>query len=264
MPTCMRCGMANIKRLGFTHPGKMGDAMYSLPAMRYICRKLDTTCDFYTSEYCRPMKRLFEYQDFIDGFYMPDNYRIQRMDMGVQPWYIPVDLSLYETVWQLGFRQVPDRPLPNFIAMVAGIQASQPIVVKYNCPDFKTLDEPYIIISPRGRTTFEPLFQDIIDKSPVKVVQVGGWGDAVGDTSHENTIDQTGLDMLETCTWIKNSKGFIGIMSVNLVLANGFEIPRVSPHDGKSWDMRHVIRSEYNHYPINPTAEECLELIDDL
>jgi hypothetical protein len=41
-------------------------------------------------------------------------------------------------------------------------------------------------------------------------------------------------------------------------------VPRVSPHDGKSWDMRHVVRGEYNFYPVNPTAEECLELMNDL
>ena len=184
--------------------------------------------------------------------------------MGVQPWYIPVDKSLYDVVWQLGFRQVPDRPLPNFIAITAGIQANKNLKVEYNCPDFETLDEPYITIGPRGRTTFEPLYIDIIEQSPVKVVQIGGLGDAVGNLSHENTVDQTGLDMLETCTWIKKSKGFIGLMSAMLVLANGFDIPRISPHDAKSWDMRHVIRSEYNFYPVNPSAEECLELINDL
>lgn len=249
-------------RVSFTHPGKMGDAMYSLPAMRYICNKLNTTCDFYTSEYCRPMKRLFEYQDFIDGFYVPDNYKIERMDMGIQPWYIPVDLSLYQCVWQLGFRQVPDRPLPDFIAMVAGVQECAGMAVQYDCPDFETLDEPYITIAPRGKTTFEPLYLDIIEKSPVKVVQVGGLGEAVGDISHENTVDQAGLDLLETCTWIKKSKGFVGMMSANLVLANGFDVPRVSPHDGHSWDLRHVVRSELNFYPVNPSAREAISMLN--
>jgi len=249
------------KKLAFAHPGKLGDSIYSLPAMRYICNKLNRTCDFYTSEYCKPMKRLFEYQSFVDGFYIPENYRIERMDMGVQPWYIPIDGSVYDVVWQLGFRQTPDRPLPNFIAITAGIQANKNLEIRYDCPDFETLDEPYIVIAPRGRTTFEPLYQDIIDKSPVKVVQVGGHGDIVGEASHENTVDKTGMDMLETCTWIKKSKGFVGLMSANLVLANGFDLPRVSPHDGKSWDMRHVVRGEYNHYPVNPTAEEVLEIL---
>jgi len=46
-----------------------------------------------------------------------------------------------------------------------------------------------------------------------------------------------------------------------LALANGFEIPKVAVHDGRSWDMRHIISSSTNHYPINPTAEQVLEIL---
>jgi hypothetical protein len=251
----------NEWRLAFTHPGKMGDALYTLPAMRYITNYFNTTADFYTSSYCAPMKRLYEYQSFIDGFFMPDNYKIERMDMGVQPWYIPVDKSLYQTVFQLGFRQVPDAPLYRFIAATAGIGHNQELEIKYECPDIETLDEPYIVIGPRGKTTFEPLYLDIIEESPFRVVQIGGHGDAVGDLKNDKIVDKTGLDFLDTCSWLKNARGYVGLMSAMLVLANGFDIPRISPHDGKSWDMRHVVRSEYNYYPVNPTAVECLNLM---
>ena len=250
-------GLIEKGRLAFTHPGKIGDSLYVMPAMRWICNHRKTPCDFYTSKYCEPLKRLFEHQSFIDNFFMPDNYAVERMDLGVQPWYIPVDINLYDTVWQLGYRQVPDRPLPNYIAMLAGIQAHNGIEVKYEYPDFETLDEPYICVAPRGKTTYAGLFQEIIEKSPIKVIQVGGWGDAV----EGNAIDKTGLDMLETTTWLAKSVGFVGIMSAMLVLANGFDFPKVSPHDSIHWDMRHVVRSENNFYPINPTVEEVLECL---
>jgi len=247
------------KKLAFTHPGKMGDALYSLPAMRYITNYFNAQADFYTSQYCKPMKRLVEYQSFVDGFYMPDNYKVERMDMGVQPWYIPVDGSLYQVVFQLGFRQTPNCPLPRFIATTAGVGQNEPLEIKYECPLVPTLGEPYICLAPRGHTTFEPLFLDIIEKSPVKVVQIGGAGDEVGQIGgNDKVMDLCGLDMLETCSWLQNSVGFVGLMSAMLVLANGFDIPRVAPHDGKSWDMRHVVDTEYNFYPVNPSAEEVL------
>lgn len=247
-------------RLAFTHPGKLGDAIYTLPAIRWTCNHKDTTADFYTSEYCRPLKRLFEYQSCVDNVYFPDNYKIERMDMGVQPWYIPVDRNLYDVVWQLGFRQVPDRPLPNFIGVVAGIPFRD-LQVEYEYPEIKTIDEPYIVIAPRGKTVYEPMFLDIIEESKYKVVQVGGHGDAVGNVNHPKIIDLSGLDMLETTSWIAGAKGFVGIMSAMLVLANGFDMPKISPHDGVSWDMRHVVESDSNFYPINPTAEEVLGVI---
>jgi len=245
-------------KLAFTHPGKMGDALYTLPAIRYCTKYFGSNADFYTSSYCSPMKRLFEYQSVVDGFYVPDNYKIERMDMGVQPWYIPVDMSLYTTVFQLGFRQVPDCPLPRYIATTAGVGKQQKLTIRYECPDIETLDEPYIVIGPRGKTTFEPLYLDIIEQSPVMVVQIGGPGDAVGDLTNDKVVDLTGEDMLETCSWLKKAQGYVGLMSAMLVLANGFEIPRIAPHDGKSWDMRHVVESEYNYYPTNPTAREVL------
>jgi hypothetical protein len=249
------------KKVAFAHPGKMGDALYSMPAMRYVTNYFGVQADFYSSEYCRPMKRLMEYQSCVDGMYFPDNYRIERMDMGVQPWHIPIDGSLYSVTFQLGFRQVPNCPLPRYVAITAGVGAHQELDMYWECPDIETLDEPYIVIGPRGKTTFEPLYLDIIEKAPCKVVQIGGPGDAVGDVTQDKVVDFTGEDMLETCSWLKKSKGYVGLMSAMLVLANGFEIPRIAPHDGKSWDMRHVVESEYNHYPVDPTADEVLEVL---
>jgi hypothetical protein len=69
--------------------------------------------------------------------------------------------------------------------------------------------------------------------------------------------------MLSTLSILSGAKGFVGLMSSQLVLANGFPYPRIAPHDGRSWDMRHVINTEYNHYPINPSVEQILSLLDN-
>lgn len=240
-------------RLAFAHPGKIGDALYSLPTMRYVCETKKTTCDFYTSSYCLPMKRLFEYQSFIDNFFVPDSYKIARMDMGVQPWYVPIDSSIYDCTYQLGFKQVPDRAIPQFISTVVGIDNSN-LVIKYDYPEIR-ITEPYIVIAPRGETSYKQLFQEIVKNSPIKVVQIGSKEDYIG-----GGINMCGLDMLETVSILSKAKGFVGLMSAMLVLANGFDIPKVIPHDGKSWDMRHVIYTSQHYYLVNPDVNAVLEV----
>jgi len=178
------------------------------------------------------------------------------MDMGCQPYKMPTGVD-YETVYHLGFRNCPDRPLPEFIANSIGVGIK--VEIKYDYPEIETLDEPYVILAPRGRTTFAKLFEEFIELSPMKVVVVGALGDNV--FTGNNIVDITGMDMLETTSWIAKSKGFVGLMSAMLVLANGFKMNKVSPHDGHSWNLSHAVKSDSNFYPVNPTANEVLRLL---
>lgn len=241
-------------KIACTHPGKLGDAIYSLPVIKKLCELRFTTADFYTSQYCKPLKRLFEFQPYIDHVYIPDDYKIERMDIGVQPWQMPVDSSKYDVVYQMGFRTVPDRPLPEFIAKSIGLGEIDPLEFKY--PDIETMNLPYIVLGPRGSTSYKDLFIRFVKDCPIPVVTIGGTLDYIGIG-----IDKTGIDLLETTTWIAKSVGFVGIMSSQLVLANGFNIPKIAVHDGIHWDMRHVIRSESNFYPINPDSEYILTIL---
>lgn len=243
-----------MNKIACSHPGKMGDAIYALPAIRKACEIDNAIADFYTSDYCKPLKKLFEYQSCINKVCIPDNYVIERMDMGVQPYQMPIDISIYKRTYQMGFRWVPDRTIPDFIALSVGIPL--PVVVEYEYPDFETLDEPYVVIAPRGETSFKQLFLDFIAICPIPCVVIGGVGDDIGDG-----YNQTGLNLLETTTWISKSIGFFGLMSSQLALANGFDIPKIAPHNGINWDMRHVVYSDTNFYPVNPTVEEILRIL---
>jgi len=235
------------------HPGRLGDALYSLPAIKKICQLRECTSDFYTSSYCEPLRKLFERQSYIDNFYISPSYVVDNFGCGAQPWYVPIDSNNYECVYQLGFRYTPDTALHKFIGASIGVSVDE---IKYEFDDFPTLDEPYIVVAPRGETSFKSLFIDICQKYADNVVIIGGNGDYIN-----YGIDKTGLDMLETLTWISKAKAFVGMMSSQLVLANGFNIPKIVPHDGRSWDMRHVIYSDTNHYLVNPTAEEILSYV---
>lgn len=245
--------MEKLHRIAISHPGKIGDALYALHVAREICKRHDMTCDFYTSSYCLPLKRLFEYQLFIDEMIIPGGYKIDNMGCGIQPWKMPIPVVEYGRTYHLGFRWTPDRPLHEFIASSIGIASQIPI--EYDYPKLDIPNEDYIILAARGETTYKSLFLEVINKSPFEVIQIGGPGEAIGEDT-----GITGLDMLETLAWISRARAFVGLMSSQLVLANGFPIPKVAPHDGRSWDMRHVVKSEYNHYPVNPTADQVLEL----
>lgn len=247
--------MTNL--IACSHPGKMGDALYALPAIKKACEINNCKADFYTSEYCRPMERLVKYQSYIDEFIIPKNYVVERMDMGVQPYIMPIDEDKYENVYQMGFRWVPDRAIPDFIALTCGIPL--PVKVEYEYPESldEDLDEPYIIIAPRGETGFKELFVKFIEACPIPCIVVGGKGDFIGVGE-----DLTGIDMLETTTWIAKSAGFLGLMSSQLALANGFNIPKIAVHNGINWDMRHVIYSDTNFYPVNPSVLELLRILN--
>jgi SAM-dependent methyltransferase len=235
------------------HPGKMGDALYALPAVRSIARRHGAPVDFYTSEYCAPLKRLFEAQDCVDRFVVAHDYVLQDFGCGCRPWQVPVPAG-YDAVYQLGFRDMPDGPIPEFIARSAGVDCGE---VRYDFPSF-TLDmpEPYIVSAPRGHTAYSPLFRELVARSRVAIVEVGAAGDGTGAPG---VVDRTGLDMLEVLPLLAGSVGFVGLQSAMLVLANGFPIPKVAPRG--VWDMRHVMRSVYNHYPDEPTAAQVLKLL---
>ncbi len=251
--------------IAVTHPGKHGDALYAIPAIRQLCEKHGAKADFYTSSYCEPLRTLFQAQSCINTFYVSPSYVIERMDMGVQPRVIPLDVSQYEATYQLGFRRVPDCAIPDFIAKEAGFE-ERTFPICYDTPDpyaymaIRWLPQDYIVLAPRQSEDYAPLFADIIQKSPYHCVIVGGKGD-LGEIKIDKLTLMTGWDYLITAAAISKAKAFIGLMSSPLVLANGFPIPRIAPHDGKSWDMNHVVRSEYNYYPVKPSAEDVLEII---
>lgn len=244
-----------------THPGKMGDALYALPSIRKIYEITGEKADFYTSKYCAPLKDLFEFQECINNFYMPDNYVVERMDMGVQPWRVPVDMSLYNKTYHFGFRRVPDRAIHEFIAIEAGL--ALPVEIRYDIPMASIVPVNNVVIAPRGETTYKSLFREVALlslKKGYEVYIIGGFGDNTLDVPEAK--DLTGMSMLGTTFLLAQANAFLGLMSSQLVLANGFSMPKIAPHDGRSWDMRHVVYSDSNFYPINPTAEQVVELMN--
>lgn len=254
-----------MAKYAVTHPGKIGDALYTLPTIRYLAEKSGSPVDFYTSEYCLPIKELFEYQSCIDKFIVPEDYVIKGYDMGVQPYAVPVPRGAYDTVFHLGFRSIPNKRLDWWMAESVGINPLELPPISYEIPPHnRHLITPYIVLAPRGETSYKSLFLDFMlqaNQHGIGIVQIGAKGEFIGKC-RELDSDYTGLNLLDTCGLIAGAKGFVGLMSAMLVLANGYPLPKVVPHNNKSWDMRHVVNSPSNFYMVDPDASELLEIIE--
>jgi len=247
-------------------PGKIGDALYALPTCKQLAEDFGEQVDFYTSSYCEPIRALVEYQPYINRMVVPDTYIIERMDMGIQPWYMPIPENQYTAAYQLGYRGIPDRALHQFMALEAGID--KPLKIEYTYPEPKyTFFTPFVTFAPRGSSSYANLFIEVAYKlieKRIGIVVIGGAGEnyfQVDDILNPYILDYTGYDMIDTVGMLSKSLAFIGLMSSQLVLANGFDFPKIAPHDGIHWDMRHVVYSDTNFYPINPSEDDIISLV---
>jgi hypothetical protein len=243
-------------KIAVGHPGKIGDALYTLPTIRHISKLYDCKIDFYTSEHCHPILEFMEQQDCINKAYISSQYKIERYDMGVQPWYVPVDDD-YDKVYQLGFQSVPDKPLPEFIAESVGFDKHIGRNIYYDVVPSLVFFNKYYIIAPRGNTSFTPMFENFIDRCGTDVVIVGSKGDNCFKQK-ENILDYTGGTFTEMASLIKHSSGYLGIMSGPLVIANGFDVKKYIPYTD-AWDMRHIVRKPESLYSKTVSVEECLQ-----
>ena len=86
-----------------------------------------------------------------------------------------------------------------------------------------------------------PVMREFIDISPIPIVVIGAEGEYIG-----KGVDMTGLDMLKMAKIIQCSRGFIGAASSPLVIANGFDIPKVVI--GNHGPLEHLIYTNKHHY----------------
>jgi hypothetical protein len=246
-----------MPKYAVSHPGKIGDALFALPTMRKLYKDTGLKSDFYTSNYCLPLKKLFEYQSCVDQVIVPEEYVIHDMGCGVQPWEMPINATQYEKVYHLGFRNGPIGLLHIFEAQQVGIVGVENPVYEY--PDLPPpIEGPYIVIASRGITTYEHVYKYLFEHSPIPVIQVGH----AGETLSGNSINLCGIDLLETCNVIAKSTSFVSIPSSNFVLATSFpHILKIGMHDGVHWNPTHFVQDKNTWFPILPSPEDVLKKI---
>lgn len=245
--------------IAVTMPGKTGDALFILPATRLLCQQYGCQADFYTSSHVERARDLFEYQSCINQMVVPKDYVIKRYDMGIQPWNIPVPISNYQCVFHMGYRSIPNCRLDHFMAKSIGLNPANLPKIEYDYPCFHfRLPKKFYVLAGNGDTSFRSTFVEFTTISDLPVVQIGLPHHFLPEAKAKN---YTNLSFLESLYLISKSSGFVGLQTNQLVLANGFDIPKVAPHDGIHWDMRHVVQSKSNFYPIDPLPEQILELL---
>ena len=208
-----------MRKYAFAHPGKIGDLLYILPTVRFICERDDAIADIYTSEMCASTESLFRYQKCVNDFIVSKNYKMDHYNQGVQPWYMYIPMG-YEKVYQLGFEHYPSGPLHKYIAKQIGLEdIPDP---QYDFPDETYSDEPYIVVAHCGHHTSPDLkaaYASFIKTCSIKTIQVGTVNDgAIPARDH----DQLGIDFLELASIISKAKAYVGFYSAQLAIANGF------------------------------------------
>jgi len=186
------------KLIACSHPGKMGDCLYSIPAVKELCRKHGCKCDFYTSEWCLGLVPLIEKQSFVNRCIIPRGY-IGTDHIGIHPVDMPIPGG-YEAVYQLGYREMPYEFLPDYICHSCGLNP-QPLKLDYDKSDIKGR---YIAVDGKC-ALMHPAFFDVLLKetSGCRAFDVG--------SSDMPTSDVPGV--------IDGSVGFIGTSSLPLAIA---------------------------------------------
>lgn len=240
------------------HPGKIGDALYALPTIRELARIHNCKVDFYTSEVCYPIKEFMEIQEPINECIIPSNYVVGSTDQqGVQPWYMDqVPENKYEKVYQLGFKDFPDCSLPEFIANSIGLDKKIGQNIYY---DFiKTTDEyekeKYVVIAPGRRPIFYDAFDKLIEYIKMPVYVVGNRAEYTGVG-----INCTSMTFNDMTSLISGCHLYIGTFSSPLVIANGFDVPKLISQSTPA-DYIHTVQKPKSHYIFEPSFEQLKHL----
>jgi len=178
----------------------------------------------------------------------------------------------YSNIFQLGFHSFPDCELHKFIARSVGINEDLPIEYEFEDigfeeEEFNNFYPKYIVLAARAaNSSFNSLLKEVCDKLSINVpiFEIGRKEDMIyqeGYAYHGETPVKT-IDFYDCLPLLHHAKCFIGLMSSQLVLANGFpKLPKICIYGDVPADMRHVIKSPTNHYLDKPNAEYLTRFI---
>ncbi len=243
--------------IAFAHPGKMGDLLFALPTALSISRRQPGPVHFFTSEYCRPLVTLLEFQSWIDEVIVPQDYQVEAFSMGVQPWQMPVPQDRYEGVFQLGIRSWPQT---NMIDFYAGVMEVPPAEYVIEGPDTAVPDGTIVLAGCR-RTN--PLYVRAVAehfKEKAPVFHVGGTG---FDTLAENVVNTEFPDLLATAALLKKAKVYAGGIGVNSVMALAFpNLKAIIAHPEGRMDTSHIVYRDHAIFLYDPTLEDYVREVE--
>lgn len=240
--------------IAVSHPGRIGDALYALPATRALCQKHNCVADFFTSDWCLPLTDLLEYQDCIRKVIVPPEYKIREHSIGIQPWLMPIPPG-YDAVYQLGYKSFPTEFLADWICRDAGV-GIQPLKLEYPCPDRDLRDS--IAVCSRTMNEFghyfyksPGFFNNLASKCKLIVVGIDKLRDAIPGVE-----DLSGnKNLLEMASIIASAKGFIGQGSTAHTIATFIPHLKRAVLTLPFTDMRHLYHSPNDKFFPCPVIE---------
>ena len=228
-----------------TFPGKLGDLIYTLPAVMSLARQNNSPITYLTSTYCQAAQPLLEKQSYIDTCLIDYDYRLEHTHYGCQP-YTMSEPAGFDQVYHLGFRSdltgshILRQPLiATFFQILKAVY--DVTLPAYDGAPYLAVDgaEPddVILFQGHGHTLMdlmdndsrERLFrfwQELFRTMDYKVLAVSG----PGETGFYDRFDlpvHCPADMLETARMIKSARLFIGVQSAAAALADGLKTPRL-------------------------------------
>lgn len=249
--------------ISVTHPGKIGDCLYALPTIRHIAQIHGQPVDFWTSQFCEPLRPLFEKQKCIKSFNISTKYKAENDGCGIQPWTLEPDKPC-DKLYELGLRNYPNTYLADYYPPIYGFTNCD-TTIKYDFETKKKFGDVLInendfnIVVCCGRNEqLRPwfgAFLEMAEQLPIQIYQVGPESELLGPHQLKNTKNLA-LNMYETVQMLSNANLYVGTLSANLVLANGFDIPKLILAEPNRWQPRHDLHTDKHHYLGLPTSPQ--------
>jgi len=257
-------GMGEKKKeelIACCQPGRIGDSLFILPAVRELCRIHNCKADMYLQPHCNPAKEFFEYQSYVNKVITTAK---EKESQRYQNFTDVPNAEQYKKVFEISWRKQPEYPLAESFAECAGLPRDIGRDIRYEVPEgipdeLKTAlkgKTEYVVFHTRGADGggFKSLFDCVIEVAPWPVVVVGKQ-----DESLMRGINMTGCSFLDMARIIANCKSYVGMFSSPLVIAQGFEMPKTCVFDGETWWPKQIIKDGETEYLVKPTIQQIIE-----
>jgi ADP-heptose:LPS heptosyltransferase len=237
--------MTSSNRILVTFPGKLGDLIYTLPAVMALARSNNSPITYLTSPYCQAAQNLVESQSYIQDCLIDHEYQLEHVKYGCQP-YTMSEPAGFDRIYHLGFRpevtgnKILRQPLiATFFQILEKIYSLA--LPAYDGAPYLAVDgaqtENVVLFQGHGHTLMDLMDEDsknrllsfwrrLFQKMDYNILAVSG-------PNEKEFYEPFGLplhcpqDMLETARMIKKARLFIGVQSAAAALADGLKTPRL-------------------------------------